>query len=91
MSGTIAVNLRCVNGFSRVWGDTSKVMKLLQRVPRRAGDFQWGGEGVVFRVRRLLRNDGSPDRIALNKEMARSSLRLRSKGISSVNMVFPRV
>ena len=32
-----------------------------------AGDCQWGGEGVVFGVRRLLRNDGGPDRIALNK------------------------
>ena len=32
-----------------------------------AGDCQWGGEGVVFGVRRFLRNDGGPDRIALNK------------------------
>ena len=32
-----------------------------------AGDCQWGGESVVFGIRRLLRNDGSPDRIALNK------------------------
>src|SRR5208283_1776554 len=55
-----------------------------------AGDCQWGGEGVVFGVRRLLRNDGSPDRIALNQETVSSSLRLRSNGISSANMGFLR-
>ena len=48
-----------------------------------AGDCQRGGEGVVFGVRRFLRNDGGPDRIALNKEIVSSNLRLRSNGIGS--------
>ena len=49
----------------------SEFHQLLRKVSiellRCAGDCQWGGEGVVFGVRRLLRNYGGPDRIALNE------------------------
>ena len=56
-----------------------------------AGDCQWGGKSVVFGVRRLLRNDGGPDRIALNKGDGQKQPAFAQKGISSVNMGFPPV
>jgi len=54
-----------------------------------AGDCQWGGEGVVFGVRRFLRNDVALIVSPSTREMVKSSLRLRNNGISSVNIVSP--
>lgn len=49
----------------------SKFHQLLRKITIKflgcAGDCQWGDEGVVFGVRRPLRNDGGLDRVALDK------------------------
>ena len=54
-----------------------------------AGDCQWGGEGVVFGVRCLLRNDGGPDGVALNKGDSQQQPAFAQQGHKFCEHLFP--